>query len=316
MKDKEWSVPLAPGSISVRLYPHDLPAVDQLEVIRAQATMAAEVGFDGVMVSEHHADFPGYLPNPVQLAGFLAERMSQGWVAPCPLLLPLKPYALIVEDLAWLEAAYPGRVGAGFAAGALPVDFELAEVPFEEIVARFKEALPKTVDALRGKDETPLGVDRAVKRLAEAPMPMCAATQSVAAVRRAARLDLGVLFDSLQTAEVSKKLADVYDEAGGGQAKILIRRVWIGDPPTSEMAAQMDHYRSYAPDQAIANWGDGDQLIVGSTPAEAAGALRQMLVDSNCDTVNVRIHIKGLPPELVNEQMELYPEFLAEFRSS
>ncbi len=310
----ELNTPLAPGSISVRLYPHDLPAIDQVRVIREQAALAADVGFDGVMVSEHHADFPGYLPNPIQLAGFLADHMSRGWVAPCPLLLPLKPYALIVEDLAWLEAAYPGRVGAGFAAGALPVDFELAEVPFDEIVARFKEALPKTVGALRGEDPTPLGADRAVRRLADSGLPMCAATQSVAAVRRAARLDLGVLYDSLQGAEVSKKLSDAYDEAGGTGAKILIRRVWIGDPPTGEMAAQMDHYRSYAPDRAIANWGDDDQLIVGATPAEAAGALRQMLDDSNCDTVNVRIHVKGLTPDQVGAQMERYPEFLAEFR--
>jgi len=52
-------VPLASGSISLRLYPHDLPAVDQVREIRAQAALASEAGFDGVMVSEHHADFPG-----------------------------------------------------------------------------------------------------------------------------------------------------------------------------------------------------------------------------------------------------------------
>ena len=121
-------IPLAPGSVSLRLYPHDLPATDQVEVLRRQARRASEIGYDGVMVSEHHADFPGYLPNPVQLAGLLLDVMPTGWVAPCPMLLPLKPYALIAEDLAWLAAAYPGRVGVGFAAGALPVDFELAEV--------------------------------------------------------------------------------------------------------------------------------------------------------------------------------------------
>ena len=152
--------PLAPGSVSLRLYPHDLPATDQVEVLRRQARRASEIGYDGVMVSEHHADFPGYLPNPVQLAGLLLDAMPTGWVAPCPMLLPLKPYALIAEDLAWLAAAYPGRVGVGFAAGALPVDFELAEVPFDEIVERFKTALPKIIDALRGHDPGPLGTDR------------------------------------------------------------------------------------------------------------------------------------------------------------
>ena len=74
--------------------------LEQVEVLRRQAWRASEIGYDGVMVSEHHADFPGYLPNPVQLAGLLLDAMPTGWVAPCPMLLPLKPYALIAEDLA------------------------------------------------------------------------------------------------------------------------------------------------------------------------------------------------------------------------
>ncbi|MEZ5167405.1 MAG: hypothetical protein R2695_13295 [Acidimicrobiales bacterium] len=56
------SAPLAVGSVSARLYPHDLPAVEQIEVLRRQARQAVEVGYDGVMVSEHHADFPGTSP--------------------------------------------------------------------------------------------------------------------------------------------------------------------------------------------------------------------------------------------------------------
>ena len=149
--------PLAVGSVSLRLYPHDVTACEQLDLIRSQAESAVSAGYDGVMVSEHHANFPGYLPNPIQLAGFLLGSMSGGWAAPCPLLLPMRAYALVAEDLAWLDAAYPGRVGAGFAAGALPVDFELAEVPFSEIIGRFKQALPKVVNALRGQDVSPLG---------------------------------------------------------------------------------------------------------------------------------------------------------------
>ena len=110
------TAPLAPGSISLRLYPHDADPVEQVALLRHQARRAVEAGYEGVMVSEHHADFPGYLPNPIQLAGFLLEAMPTGWAAPCPLLLPMKPYALIAEDLAWLAAAHPGRVGDAVAA--------------------------------------------------------------------------------------------------------------------------------------------------------------------------------------------------------
>jgi alkanesulfonate monooxygenase SsuD/methylene tetrahydromethanopterin reductase-like flavin-dependent oxidoreductase (luciferase family) len=296
------SSPLAIGSVSLRLYPHDVGPVEQLELIRAQAAAGIAAGYDGVMVSEHHADFPGYLPNPTQLAGFLLDAMPSGWAAPCPLLLPMKPYALIAEDLAWMDAAYPGRVGAGFAAGALPVDFELAEVPFDEIVERFKDALPRVVAALQGNDDTPLAADRAIARTGQMPLPMVVAAQSLGAVRRAARLGLGILYDSLQTAAVTARLSEAYVEAGGTGPRLAIRRVWIGDPPNDEMAAQMAHYRSYAPESAMKNW-DGDQLIAAPTGEEVAERLADFLAAAQCDTVNVRIHVKGLSPTQVSDQL-------------
>jgi alkanesulfonate monooxygenase SsuD/methylene tetrahydromethanopterin reductase-like flavin-dependent oxidoreductase (luciferase family) len=307
--------PLEIGSISMRLYPHDVPAREQLDLIRAQARAAVDAGYDGVMVSEHHADFPGYLPNPTQIVGFLLPSMPRGWVAPCPLLLPMQPYALVAEQLAWLTAAYPGRVGAGFAAGALPVDFELAEVPFDEIRERFKAALPRVVSALRGEDDTALGADRAIKACADDPIPMVAAAQSPAAVRRAARLGLGILFDSLQTVEATCRLSDMYDEAGGTGPKILIRRVWIGEAPEAEIAAQMQHYRSYSLESTMKNWGDGDSTIRGDTAEASAEALAETLTASKCDTVNVRVHVKDLTPAQVNGQLELHAtEFLPHLR--
>ncbi|MET0728376.1 MAG: LLM class flavin-dependent oxidoreductase, partial [Acidimicrobiales bacterium] len=84
------------GSVSMRLYPHidlgDPTAI--VDELRAQARLAAEAGFAGVMTSEHHGGFAGYSPNPLQLAGWLLEAMPTGWCAPCPLLLPLRPVAL------------------------------------------------------------------------------------------------------------------------------------------------------------------------------------------------------------------------------
>jgi hypothetical protein len=95
----------------------------------------------------------------------------------------------------------------------------------------------------------------------------------------------------------------------------LIRRVWIGEPPRDEMAAQMQHYRSYAPDRAVKNWGDGDSLVRGRTGAEAAEALARTLEASGCDTVNVRVHVKGLTTAQVREQIELHAaEFLPHLR--
>ena len=300
--------PLAVGSVSLRLYPHDVPAVEQIESLTRQAVLGIAAGYDGVMVSEHHADFPGYIPHPVALSQTLLAAMPSGWAAPCPLLLPMQPYALVAEQLAWLAATYPGRVGAGFAAGALAVDFDLAEVPFSEIIERFTTALPKVVAALRGQDSTPLGRDRAVARCGEHPVPMVVAAQSGPAVRRAASLGLGVLYDSLQSNAKSRRLSDIYDQAGGRAPKILIRRVWIGDPPADAMAAQMERYRAAASSKTIETWGADDQLISGADAEAAADRLIETIDESNCDTVNVRVHLRGLAPEQIDEQITMHGE--------
>ena len=42
----------------------------------------------------------------------------------------------VIEDICWTYHRFPGRVGIGVCAGALPVDFEMAGVPFEEMFPR------------------------------------------------------------------------------------------------------------------------------------------------------------------------------------
>ena len=135
--------PFAPGSVSLRLYPHnELAAPSVVAELSAQARLGLRGGFDGVMTSEHHGGFSGYLPNPLQMATFVLEENPTGWAAACPLLLPLRATALVAEEVAWLAARHPGRVGVGVAAGALPLDFALAGVSMESAVPIFKAELP------------------------------------------------------------------------------------------------------------------------------------------------------------------------------
>ena len=296
--------------MSLRLYPHDGPAAQQLDEVRQLAGRAVEVGYDGVMVSEHHAGFPGYFPNPQQMAGFLLAAMASGWAAPCPLLLPMRPYTLIAEEVAWLAAAFPGRVGAGFASGALPVDFELAEVPFDEIGPRFKAALPLVVAALRGEAEGPLADDRAIAACADQPVPMVAAAQSLAAVRRAARLELGILYDSLQAVDHVRALSDAYDEAGGTGPKILIRRVWVGGPPGEAVDNQLDLYRTYTSEGTMARWDQGANTVLAADGAEAAELLHAEMAATGTNTINVRVHVVGLSPSYIRDQLELHGDLV------
>jgi alkanesulfonate monooxygenase SsuD/methylene tetrahydromethanopterin reductase-like flavin-dependent oxidoreductase (luciferase family) len=312
--DTARTTPLATGSISLRPYPHDLVADDTVAVLRRQARAAVEAGYDGLMLAEHHGNFGGYFPNPQFIASLLLPIMPTGWVAPAPILLPLRHYAMLAEQLAWLAACYPGRVGAGFGVGGVPIDFEMLGIPFEEAGARYRAALPKIVAALRGHDPTALGDDRAIVQLRERPMRMVVAAMAEPPVKRAARLGVGILFDSMQTPESMRHMCDLYDEqwathdqpTGATRVKIAIRRVWVGDPPDTEMAAQVASYRNLAAGNLASTWGSGTNLVHGSDGIEAAEALAATLDAAHVDAVNVRIHVKGLRPEQVDEQLELH----------
>ena len=117
--------PFADGSISFRLYPQALGPTEALDEMKAQASLAVESGFDGLMVSERHGGIAGKVPNPLQITGWLASGMDHGWVTPCPVLALFRAPALIVEEVAWLAVNYPDRVGVGLGTGGNELDFEL-----------------------------------------------------------------------------------------------------------------------------------------------------------------------------------------------
>lgn len=296
--------PLGARSVSLRLYPHlDLGATAVVEELRAQAALAAATGFDGVMTSEHHGGFAGYLPNPLQAAGWCLEAMPSGWAAACPLLLPLRPAALVAEEVAWLAARFPGRVGVGVAAGALPADFEIMGTNLDHLTARFTHGLVEVARLLRSGDpDGPLAGDPAIAACADRPVPMVSAASSETAARRAAHVGVGLLFDSLSTPERCRTLTDAYRAEGGTGSCILIRRAWVGEPWQAAVDAQVDVYRGYAPGGAQQHWG-GDEQISG-TPAEVAAGLVAVLGRAGADALNVRVHFPGVPPDVIREQIE------------
>jgi alkanesulfonate monooxygenase SsuD/methylene tetrahydromethanopterin reductase-like flavin-dependent oxidoreductase (luciferase family) len=295
--------PFAPGSVSLRLYPHnDLPVPAIVEELGAQAALGSAHGFDGVMTSEHHGGFAGYLPNPLQVAGWCLEAMPNGWAAPCPLLLTLRPAALVAEETAWLAARFPGRVGVGVAAGALKDDFEIMGLSMDDRAARFANGLEELVGALSGSDPRGLADDPAIKACAEHPVPVVSAAMSFAAVQRAARHGVGILFDSLSTPERCRELSDAYRSAGGSGPCILIRRAWVGDPPREGVARQLDVYRSYAPGAPQTHW-QGEQLVASTGAGDVADGLADAARRAGADAVNVRVHVPGVTPDAAREQI-------------
>jgi alkanesulfonate monooxygenase SsuD/methylene tetrahydromethanopterin reductase-like flavin-dependent oxidoreductase (luciferase family) len=309
------STPFAPRSISLRLYPHnELPATDVVTELCAQAALALDHGFDGIMTSEHHGGFPGYLPNPLQMATFVLEENSAGWAAACPLLLPLRATGLVAEETAWLAARHPGRVGLGAAAGALPLDFEAMGVPLGEAVDRFKAELPRLVAMLGGSDLRELDGDPALRRCRDHPVPVLSAAASTGAARRAARCGAGILMEGMSPPERLARLCAAYDEAGGTGPTVLIRRAWLGAPDTTLVTRQREVYDSYA---APATAFGGDQTISADAPAELAERLLAALQASGASALNLRVHLPGMSAADVREQIaRLGDEVLPVLRSN
>ncbi len=129
------------------------------------------------------------------------------------------------------------------------------------------------------------------------------AAGSVTAARRAARLGVGIVLDSLSTPQRCRQLVDAYRAAGGAGPCVLIRRAWIGEPPSSEMRAQVATYRSYAPSRASASWG-ADEMAAARDPADVAALLVDTLATAGADALNLRIHVPGVSTADARDQIE------------
>lgn len=299
------SEPFGVGSVSLRLYPHnELRATEIVDRLCTMAATAADVGFDGVMASEHHGGFAGYLPNPLQVSGFQLSAMPRGWAAAAPVLLPLRAVALLAEEVAWLDARFPGRVGIGVGPGSLPLDFEVMDAELADAVPRFKRDLPRLGAMLRGKELGDLSGDRALSALAAAgrAIPMVSTAMSPAAARQAAACGMGVIYDGASVEERLRRLSDAHAEAGGTGPRVLVRRVWLGEPPTAAFDAQFDVYRSYTPSERQDHW-RGSGWLTGDDPAALAESLASALTGSGATCLNLRIHAPGVPADAAEEQI-------------
>ena len=148
--------------------------------------------------------------------------------------------------------------------------------------------------ALRGDADARLAADAAIARCREHPIPVLSAAASVTAARRAARVGAGLLFDSLVTPARARALADAYRDAGGTAACVMVRRAWLGAPPSAAFDDQVDVYRGYTPTTATTHWG-ADEMVVGTRGPDVAEQLLAALGRGRRATrSNVRVHVPGV----------------------
>lgn len=297
--------PFAAGSISLGLSAVSGDARAIAGRLRDDAITAVSVGFDGVTLSEHHGGFPHYVPSPLTLAAGILGQLPRGWAVAAPAILPLRPPVTVAEDLAWLAALYPGRVGAGFVPGYQRRDFEVLGAEFAGRHVAFWRGLATLVCTLGAG--SPLRADPAI---ASADLPVLVGVSGPVAARRATAAGVGMLVTSLRRRPAAVQLlVDAYTAAGGTMPTTLIRRVHVGNLAAGGFGRSMGDWRSQA--EASASWlaADDDSLVSGS-PAAVADELARSLTDSGCRALNIRIDAYTAQPELIGDQIAALGELV------
>ena len=254
-----------------------------------------EHGFDGVMTSEHHGGFDGYLPNPLQAAGCCLEAMAGGWAAPCPLLLPLRPPALVARrSRGWRRASRVGSASA-WRRARCPTTSRSWTHRWTTSRRGSPPGSKRWPGCSTGPPPRKLADDPAIAACREQPVPVLSAAMGFTAVRTRRAPRRGLLFDSLSTPERCRELTDAYRAAGGTGPCVMIRRAWVGEPPRQRLDDQLDVYRSYSSAAAQQHWG-GDELVDAPTPARVIEGLVEALHRAGADAWQpARARSRGRP---------------------
>ncbi len=86
-----------------------------------ELVLAEELGFDGVVVNEHHANAYGNMPSPNLIASILARQTQRVKIAVIGNALPLyNPPTRVAEEFAMIDVISGGRLIAGMVVGGGP----------------------------------------------------------------------------------------------------------------------------------------------------------------------------------------------------
>ena len=163
------------------------------------ARAADRLGYDFIVVPEHHSVAIGYNPTPFLTLTALARETEQIRLATQPLLLPLYHPVHVAEQLAVLDLLSNGRAMLGIGVGYREGDFEAFGVPRSQRGDRTDEALTILLGALRERGFSHQGRYHSVSDVDLIPPPIqqphpkvYVTARSRPALARAVRFGLGV----------------------------------------------------------------------------------------------------------------------------
>ena len=166
-----------------------------------QLVYADELGFDGMVLNEHHQNIYGLMPSPNMIAAALTQNTSRGKIIILGNLLPLHLNPMrVAEEYAMLDQMSNGRLDRRLRAGRRSGDFQLRRAIGEH---------PGKILGSRRSDRALVDRRRAVR--ARRPLFSAALCESLA---QAAAKTI--------SAGVDPRLAQPFDHDRSGQARLLL----------------------------------------------------------------------------------------------
>jgi alkanesulfonate monooxygenase SsuD/methylene tetrahydromethanopterin reductase-like flavin-dependent oxidoreductase (luciferase family) len=171
------------------------PAAELYRAALEMAEWGEAHGCLALAVSEHHGSPDGYLPAPLVLASALAARTRKLPIQVAALILPLHDPIELAEQMAVLDLVSGGRVSYVLAAGYREEEYAMLGRDFRARGRRMDACLEVLRRAFAGE---PVEFEGRRARVTPRPAtpggpPLLLGGGSPAAVRRAARLGLGMV---------------------------------------------------------------------------------------------------------------------------
>ncbi|WP_254544709.1 LLM class flavin-dependent oxidoreductase [Halomarina pelagica] len=224
-----------------------------------QLEYAADLGFDGVAVNEHHYNAYGLQPSPNITASNLAGRTEDTTIAFFGNLPALRENPIrLAEELAMLDNITEGRIISGFPRG-IPSEYLAYGIPMEESRSRFEEAWDLIVKAWTADE--PFDWDgkhfqyeqvNIWPRPYQDPHPqLWMPAESEESLRFAAerQIPTGLVFQPIETIaekfDEYRQYADEYDWTPGDEHFSTMRAIYVAESMEKAREEAEQHLRKF-----------------------------------------------------------------------
>ncbi len=309
--------------------------VDSLQ----QIAVAEDLGYDSVLISEHHLVANGYFPAPFVTMSAIAMKTQRMRIGSGVLLLPLYDPLHVAEHGAVLDHVSGGRFTLGVGYGYRQEEFDAFGVSLDDRPSRMREGI-EAIRALwtqpeanyRGEHFRYENVTLRPLPLQKPHPPIWMASKAPGAVAAAARLAEAWFADPITPLSVLKDRLVVYRKALAKQGKPtegyefpLMREVYCAE--TDEQAWEEARDGVLAAYREYLDWGHllddegnpvppGDaraletlrpRFIIGSPETCIREALRYR-DELDCTHMVMRMKFPGVPTERVIRSIRLWGE--------